>query len=379
MCGKGFIMVTYRQAEKDEYKEIVSLANDVFKNDFEQLLPKTFREDNKVHEITKVAQSDDGKLIAEVCVLPQQLNVGGYLLKSNYLGTVSVHENHRGEGHMIKLMNMCLDDMQGKYDLSVLGGRRQRYEYFGYTYGGEQWEYTINIHNINHALKDVDASQISFAPLFSVENGRQFATEFNKNRKVNVYREFYNIDKILCSYHHTATAVLENDNIIGYLLTADYNLKISELALTDYNNTKKVIKAFFKHFEVPKTEVTLPYYETQLHKELSDFAEMYKMIPCCAFNILYFANVINAYLTLKNETQKISHGRFSAIMDGQPVTITVDENGVKTEKTATKDAVVLSKMDAQKLLLTPSGRFLNLDIPNDWFPLPLFWYYVDCF
>ena len=66
-------------------------------------------------------------------------------------------------------------------------------------------------------------------------------------------------------------------------------------------------------------------------------------------------------------------------MDGQPVTITVDENGVKTEKTATKDAVVLSKMDAQKLLLTPSGRFLNLDIPNDWFPLPLFWYYVDCF
>ena len=372
-------MTIYRTAKQEEYTDIITLANEVFNNDFEKLLPKTFNNSFDVHSITKVAQADNGKLIAEVCVLPQQVKAGSTVFNSNYLGTVSVHENYRGEGHMIKLMNMCLDEMQGKYDLSVLGGRRQRYEYFGYTYGGEQWEYTINIHNIRHALKSVDASSISFAPLFKTDGGKHFAAEFNKSRNVYVYRDEDIIEQILVSYHHTSVAVLENNKIIGYLLTSDNNEKISELALTDYSNTKKVVKAFFEQFEINKTEIALPVYETQLHRELSDFAEMYKVIPCCAFNIFDFAKVIKAYLEIKNETEKLSYGTFSAIMDGQPVTVTVGEKGINVEKTAGENSVVLSKMDAQKLLLTPSGKYLEIDVPKDWFPLPLFWYYVDCF
>ena len=372
-------MVIYRDAEKEEYSKIICLANEVFNLDFEQLLPKTFYPSGNVHNITKVAQREDGKLIAEVCVLPQTVTVGANTLKSNYLGTVSVHKEHRGEGHMIKLMNLFLEEMKGKYDLSVLGGRRQRYEYFGYTYGGEQWDYTVTIHNVNHALKDIDDSDISFAPLFSVCGAEEFAVEFNKNRTVNVLRSYEIIDKILNSYRHTPIAVLENGHLTGYLLTYNDNQSISEIALKDTDKIRQVIKAFIKQHNLSKTVVTLPQYETELQKQLSDFAESYSIIPCCMFNILDFANVINAFLTLKNDTEKLTCGEFSAIMDGQPLTISVNEKGVSVKRTAKEDAVVLNKMDAQKLLLIPSGRYLNLNIPKDWFPLPLFWYYVDCF
>ena len=190
-------MAIYRNAYKNEYNNIVKLADEVFNNDFQKLLPKTFYPEGTVTDITKVADDENGHIIAQVCVLPQQVNVDGIQLKTNYLGTVSVHQNNRGEGHMIKLMNMCLDEMQGKYDMSVLGGRRQRYEYFGYTYGGEQWEYTVNIHNINHALKNIDSSEISFKPLSETEDGYKFASEFNANRKINVLRDNDIIDKIL--------------------------------------------------------------------------------------------------------------------------------------------------------------------------------------
>lgn len=372
-------MTVYRQAKKEEYADLVELANYVFKLDFEQLLPKAFNKNAKTHNITKVAQTKEGKLIAEVCVLPQDLKVGDCPLKSNYLGTVSVHPQHRGRGHMKALMNLCIDEMQGKYDLSVLGGQRQRYEYFGYTYGGVQWEYNINIHNIRHTLKDVDSSGISFADLIDLKNGVEHAVKLNEDRIVNICRPLELIDRIVVSYNQAAIAVLHGGECIGYILTGNKNAEISEFALNSYADTKRVLKAFFEHFGVDTTTVVLPEYETALHKELSDFAESYKTIPCCMFNIFDFANVIKAFLTVKNQYQKLSYGTVSVIMDGQPVTIIVDENGVRVENTAGEAAPVLNKMDAQKLILTPFGRYMDIDIPTDWFPLPLFWYVVDCF
>ena len=44
---------------------------------------------------------------------------------------------------------------------------------------------------------------------------------------------------------------------------------------------------------------------------------------------------------------------------------------------ADEDAVVLDKLKAQELLLTHAGRYMDIDVPGDWFPLPLFWYRVD--
>lgn len=371
-------MAVYRNAKKEEYNDFIDLANYVFKLDFEQLLPKAFKPEYNTENITKVAEND-GKLIAEVCVLPQTVNAGEYTLNSNYLGTVCVHPRYRGEGHMKTLMNLCIDEMQGKYDLSVLGGRRQRYEYFGYTYGGVQWEYTINIHNIRHALANISADSISIELLAEVAGGMDYAFEMNEKRTVHVYREKEKMYDVLTSYNHTPYAVMIDGKIGGYIIKSNGSNDISEFVLTDYNNTKAVIKAYFEKFEAQKIELALPEYETALHSQLISFAECYRTIPCCMFNIFDFAKVIGAFLTLKNDTIQLSHGRFSAIMDGQPVTITVNENGVKVENTATNGAVVLDKLQAQSLLLTPSGKFGNIAVPNDWFPLSLFWYYVDCF
>lgn len=371
-------MTLYRNAKKEEYNDFVDLANYVFRLDFEQLLPKAFKPEYETEKITKVAEND-GKLIAAVCVLPQTVKVGEYTLNSNYLGAVCVHPRHRSEGHMKALMNLYIDEMKGKYDLSVLGGRRQRYEYFGYTYGGVQWEYTINIHNIRHALKDISAQGIVFEVLSKDDERLEDVFLMNEKRKAYVCRDKDRMYDILTSYNHTPYAVVIDGKIGGYILKSNSSNDISEFVLDDYSGTKSVIKAYFEQFDVQKSDIALPEYETQLHSQLVSFAECYRTIPCCMFNIFNFAKVIKAFLTLKNNTQPLSYGRFSAVMDGQPVTVTVDENGVNVTETADKDAVVLDKLQAQSMLLTPYSRFNDVDVPNDWFPLPLFWYYVDCF
>ena len=49
------------------------------------------------------------------------------------------------------------------------------------------------------------------------------------------------------------------------------------------------------------------------------------------------------------------------------------------ERRADPGAPALDHMQAQALLLTERARFLNLPVPRDWFPLPVFWYLVDKF
>lgn len=372
-------MVKFRNAEKEEYCEFTDLSNYVFKVDFEKVLPKTFNENYDFQNITKVAEDENGRLIAGVCVLPQQVVVGECSLDTNFLGGVAVHPRHRGENLMKALINMWLEEVKGSCDISVLTGLRQRYEYFGYTPGGVQWEYMLNVHNIRHALKDTDSGKITFEPLAEAEGGFEFAAQFNNSRKVNVYRDAANADKIMVSYRQHPFAVMEKGNIIGYLITSLDRGEISELALCDYADTKRVLKAYFEFFAVEKAKVVLPEYETALHKELVSFADDWKTGPCCNFNIFNFAKVIKAYLELKNKTCRLSRGRFSAVMDNQPVTVTVDENGVTVENKADEDAVVLDKLKAQELLLTHSGRYMDVDVPEGWFPLPLFWYRVDQF
>ena len=370
-------MINYRNAEKKDRCEIIDLMNYVFKVDFEKVLPKTFNENYDFEKLTKVAEDENGRLIAEVCVLPQQVSVGDFSLKTNFLGGVTVHPRHRGHDHMINLINMWLDETKHEYDMSVLGGLRQRYEHFGYTHGGIQWEYLVNRHNIKHGIKDIGSEKISILPLAEVDGGFEFAAKFNNGKKVNVYRDADCADKIMVCYRQHPFCVVDDGEIIGYIVTSLNREEVSEFVLCDYKETKRVLKAYFECFEIEKVTVVLPDYETELHKELISFADSCKSGYCCNYNIFNFANVIKAYLELKNQTEKLSFGRFSAVMDNQPVTVTVDKNGVMVEEKADENAVVLDKLTAQQLLLTPAGRYMDIDVPKDWFPLPLFWHKVD--
>lgn len=97
------------------------------------------------------------------------------------------------------------------------------------------------------------------------------------------------------------------------------------------------------------------------------------------YHIVDFANVLKAYLTLKHKTTGLVTGEFTAVMDGQPVTVRVDSSGVTVDRSAKPSAVILSKEQAQTLLLTQHSRYMTMPVPVGWFPLPIFWYKVDKF
>ncbi|GLX66900.1 GNAT family N-acetyltransferase [Paenibacillus glycanilyticus] len=372
-------MTPYRMARPEERDEIIDLANYAFSIDFEKILPKVYHENDQSYAITKVAENKDGKLVSQIAVLPQTLHVGAQELRAKFLGGVAVHPRARGEGHMLALMTSWLEEMKGTTDISILSGQRQRYEYFGYTSGGTKYEYTISKANVRHALKAIDSKGITFSPLFELEDAVQFADQSNTSRLAYVSRETELLEKILSSYGQIPVGISFEDKQIGYLIKDHSGTAITELSVTDTEDIRKIIKAYFDRYAIDQVKISLPEYDLAYNAVLSDFAEGYKVEASNMYNIYDFANVLEAYLTLKFNTIGLSYGLFSAIMDDQPVTIRVDQAGVQVERKAMPEAVVLDKMEAQKLILTPFGRHMDVAAPKDWFPLPVYWYVVDCF
>lgn len=370
-------MVTYRTAAPHEREAYIDLANYAFRLDFETLMPKAYDKGLDTSALHKVAADEEGRLRAQVAVFPETLRVGDSVLRAGYLGTVSVHPRARGEGHMKALMNLWLEELRGTCDMVVLYGQRQRYEYFGFTLGGVKFKYSIGEANVRHGLRQADAAGITFSPLFEVEGGAEFAYSMNTSRLAYVERNVEQMPLILSTLYQHALAVLDHDKLIGYLVVNEAGNEVSEFTVKQPGDIARTLKAYREYSGAERITVETPEYDLPLNTVLGSIAEDFVIENSDMYHILDFANVLQAYLTLKFRTTGITHGEFSAVMDGQPVTARVDAEGVTVERLARPDAVILSKQEAQALLLTQHSRYMAVPAPAGWFPLPLFWYKSD--
>ncbi|OBR64140.1 hypothetical protein A7K91_16115 [Paenibacillus oryzae] len=372
-------MTTYRMATTNEREECIDLANFAYHLDFETLMPKAYAKSVDSSAMHKVAVDEKGKVRAQVAVFPEPLTVCDFALRTGYLGTVSVHPRARGEGHMKVLMNMWLEELRDTCDMVVLYGQRQRYEYFGFTLGGVKLKYFVGEANVRHGLRHVNDNGISFKPLFEIEGAEAFAHSINTSRLAYVERTVEQLPLIFNTLHQRALGVLDHGNLIGYLVVNEKGDEISEFAMINAGDILRTIKAYREHSKADRISVYTPEYENSLNEILGSITEDYVIETSDMYHILDFANVLKAYLTLKHKTSGIVHGEFSAVMDGQPITARVDANGVTVERTAAPDAVVLTKQQAQALLLTHQSRYMTVNAPVGWFPLPIFWYKIDKF
>ena len=76
-------MTEYRLAKPEEWEDCIELANYVFStahrpHDFEQLIPRVYQAGPEMARIHRVAVAENGRLRAEIAVLPQQMAAGGF-------------------------------------------------------------------------------------------------------------------------------------------------------------------------------------------------------------------------------------------------------------------------------------------------------------
>lgn len=367
-------MTEYRVARPEEQAALTFFGSMVFsmdgeKTDFETLIPKEYAKERSCAEHHLLAVNEQG-IRGMIATLPGVMRVGKLELKTGYVGTVSVHPQARGEGHMKKLMELSLTRMrENGTDISMLGGRRQRYAYFGYESGGLEYHADFRPYTVRQAMAEVDAEGFSFTPVQPGSEEEALALKLQESQPCWVDREPFGFAAAAASYTCGAWAARKDGKFAGYLVSNGEKNSVSELVAAEGFGPDALVKAWFLQNGLERLTVTIPGWNRPLMARLSRYAEGMNLTPCEKIHILRYRPVIEALLTLKGRYTPLADGELALEADGQTVTVTV-KNGAVCVTDGGEDPWKLTHREIHELLLSPFALDLQDRAPRGWFPLP---------
>lgn len=388
-------MTEFCRGRSQDQEEIIDFINMVFSqnsvpHDFKALLPKLYGDDadtGRCHFLAK----EDGKIRAVTGLFPTVLHVGDKTLQIGHIGSVSVHKYSRGKGYMKQLMHMTIEAAKAeKMDALVLGGLKNRYQYFGFQPTGIRLKYEFIPENVSHQYKGEGSGDIAFVRITSPKD-QLFADvrSLYEQRPVHMDRGsdayFY---RVLCSWGNHIYAVLKRGQFAGYMLSSEDHCYVGEWELLEKTDFPAVLAAWFAAFGSSRLVVICPPYDKESSEILSRYSESFAPVTGSNWRILNFENVTEAFMRLKNEYDPLEEGSLGLSVkvcdektdfyrlesDGQSV-----RAGRETLELPCERRLELDLTDAQEALFSEAVRWRNYGMSGgaaykNWFPLPL---YVD--
>ena len=379
-------MTTYRKARPEDRAQYLDFINMVFSmahrpHDFSKLLPKVYGPGRPTDALQNIAVDEAGRVRGLVAVLPGELRVGDKVLRTGYVGSVSAHPFARGEGHMKALMKMAIEGAAADgADLMMLGGQRQRYEYFGFTPGGVEIRYTVDNANLRHALRGVDIAPYTFVSMQEADAALvDQAFALHEAQPVHMQRSREDFVVILESWLSKPHIVLKDGAFAGYLTASGDDKSFLEILLCDEALYGPVVKAWMEQRGVRGLEIPAAAYNLALNRVLSSFAEIAEIGMGQLLRVLNFPKVVAALLPLSGAVQPLADGALSLWIDGKPQTIAVKGGEASVTEEAPEAAPHLTALTAQNLLFSPLGAYLGISAPAGWLPLLLYMHSPDNF
>lgn len=382
-------MIKVLKGEKGDHEEIIDFANYVFSHsaervDFPSILPKLYKKEYDMtshHYLVK----EDGKIKAMVGSFPLKLDVFETELKIRGIGTVAVHPYARSKGYMKELMEHAIQDMeQGEVDMSILSGRRQRYENFGYAKVGTKVQFSVKNYNISYVLgKDYNF------PYKLIRVDRRdteildAAYTLHSQQKTRFLRERDKFFDICSSWESEMISIYEKDVFKGYILCSKNKLTIPEIVLEDETILKQVIAQFIIQYDLEEVSLSIGAYETQKIKLLKEISESCTISSPCNFRVFNFQRVLDAFLKVKANYETLIDGELIlGIKEKGNYKIQVEKNQVNVVATNETADLELTYFEAMTLCFDPMSHYIsagsNVDrLLNAYFPLSLYVPLVD--
>jgi predicted acetyltransferase len=378
--------IYFGRGTAEMFDDYIDFINYVFgfngnSSDFKKLLPKLYKYDYEPAVSSYVA-IDDGKLKAAVGAFDHDITVCGHYLKTRGIGNVAVHPYTRGSGYMKKLMNIALDDMIADgVVLTVLGGRRQRYNYFSYDKLGSAISMSFNSDNMRHVFGKDRNHQIKFSTL--KENDLNAIKEIKSLSESKPYYAIRSDEKyfeILSSWSQKTYVGYIDNEFVGYAVVKS---GVSEMLLKDESMIQEFVCALFDHLGNSSLQISIPAFLPNYVDALIGICESYCLETSKFFSVLNYKKVVEAFMELKATYTDLPDGKIVLDINGkagnEKIAVSVNNGKISVEYTDDAADLTLEHIEAMNLLFAPISikRDRLPDFVKMWFPLPIYVYSSD--
>ncbi|MBE6726538.1 MAG: GNAT family N-acetyltransferase [Ruminococcaceae bacterium] len=339
-------------------------------------LPKLYNEENDPCGHNYVI-TENGRIRAAVGVYPRTLHVLDETVMTYGVGNVAVHPYHRSKGYMKLLMNRAVQDMiEDGADMSDLGGRRQRYQYFSYESGGSNASFHFDTYSMRHCFGDAPMKEFRFEPVTDPESPwLEPIRRLHDKRPLHMERTADRFFGIASSWGEQLYVILEGERFAGYFIGP-----LRELTLTDEADFTDVLRAYTA--EHGSLDLALPQYETGMIETAHKLCFSYSMCTDKYFSLFRFRKVVSAFMKLKASRIPLMDGSLTVQTEGRAgrevFRITV-QNGIPSVTDAEEEPeIVLEHKEAELFffgLLSPART--KHPLAAAWFPLPIRIEYAD--
>jgi predicted acetyltransferase len=365
-----------------EFDEAMGFLDTVFgehrPHDFARMLPAIYQPTDE-HMRCNYAVREGGRIAAVVGVFPINWRVGGVTLKVAGIGGVAVHPDSRGKGYMKLLMNHAVAEIRSAgYDLSYLGGRRQRYAYFGYEVAGCKYKLTVHPDNIRHAFAGRD-TDVKFEPATDDAEIITSLKTLHDAQAMFCVRPAETFCRYLKSWNYEPIIARDTSGqLIGYISAHPENAQINELVARDVQTASRMLGKWVSQAQGDVVLLMHGPIGSEL-RALSGFAETTTLGPSGNWQVFNWVRVVDALMRIKHAAEPMSHGSVTLEIDEQMqrIRLVVDDQGARCEPSDGPAVLKIDSLAAIPLLFGPLPPAVTMPLPPDasllssWCPLPL--------
>lgn len=250
-----------RKLKPNEFYALRDLLDEVFtrhnKRDtiFEKEFPRIFGEPNEYCTSSHIGAFDGDRLIGTAAMYPIDYVIGGVHVKLIANGNVAVHEDYRGRGVMMSLLQKINEECDKIGDVGYLHGKAERYGKVGYFSGGVQYLCTLEAgEKAGYEFAAVQPEEIDYL------------MELSTKRTDYIVRSKKDFLPALHSRGREALTVFKNGIIVGYVSLARKSGFVEEFAIVN-DDEPGVFKALANEIGAPVT-VRLSGYEVKTFEKI---------------------------------------------------------------------------------------------------------------
>ncbi len=365
----------------DRRDELTLFLNRAFArpDDYPRFYPEDYAPPGK-RTTDQYAILESGRIVAAAGVYPITWRIGQSTLRIACVGNVSVDPERRGHGLMQRLMQFVLEQIRREeYPLAVLGGQRQRYQYFGWERAGSWVKYTLNRSNLKHAPCFADLPPLTVEPLGDDPATTAALARLHAAQPVRCDRPPLHLDKWLRRWEaHPFIARAADGSVSGYAVVRGKPGGIIELVYDRPETALGIIRALVEREEAGTLACQVEPMNLPLQRLLGEFAEQMQVTEAGNWQVLDWPVVVGTLLQARHALTPLLPGSVTVHLPGrQTLRLFVEGNRAGCEIIPLRSDWVVEPMDLMRLLFGPLPPHQVLPLPpqaallSAWCPLPL--------